>query len=150
MKKTYNKEELQVRAQEVFKQYPNAQEVYATSDGNVFLMENRAKLHAGKGNVISFVREFDADEEEQEFDLNSLTRPELVDFAKENKIDLGKLTVRSKKDALTELIFSALEKANTAEEVNAEKVNAEEVNSEEVKAEEVKAPSTENEIKTQE
>lgn len=56
MKKTYSESELkenQVKA--AFKQYPDAKKVFATTDGNVFLNENRANLHAGaKGTVFTF------------------------------------------------------------------------------------------------
>lgn len=58
MKKTLSESELKELAQGVFEQFPNAKEVYATSDGNIFLSENRANLHAGKdGNVYPFKRE---------------------------------------------------------------------------------------------
>jgi hypothetical protein len=56
MKKTYSESELkgnQVKA--AFEQYPDAKKVFATTDGNVFLSENRANLHAGaKGTVFTF------------------------------------------------------------------------------------------------
>lgn len=54
MKKEFSKEELQERANEVFEQFPKAEKVHATLDGNTFLEENRAKLHAGKGMVVTF------------------------------------------------------------------------------------------------
>lgn len=54
--KTKSKKNLKERAQEVFKQYDNAEKVFATSDGNVFLDKNRAQLHAGKGSITTFVR----------------------------------------------------------------------------------------------
>lgn len=58
MKKTYSESELKGLAEKVFEQYPNQNEVFATSDGNVFLMKNRAELHAGsKGNVYPIKRE---------------------------------------------------------------------------------------------
>lgn len=53
MKKTYSKAELEKKAQAVFKDYPKANKVFATTDGQFFLDENRANLHAGaKGKVI--------------------------------------------------------------------------------------------------
>lgn len=57
-KNTYSESQLKELANGVLEQFPNAKEVYATSDGNVFLSENRANLHAGKeGKVYPFKRE---------------------------------------------------------------------------------------------
>lgn len=55
MKELTNKE-LQAKADRVFAEFPKAEKVYATTDGNVFLEENRANLHAKKGKVIPFDR----------------------------------------------------------------------------------------------
>lgn len=44
--KTISKKELAVKAAEVLKMYPNQKEVFATTDGQVFLDKNRAELHA--------------------------------------------------------------------------------------------------------
>lgn len=55
-KKTYSKEELEAKVSKMFNEYPKAPALYATTDGNVFLMENHARLHAGEGRVISFER----------------------------------------------------------------------------------------------
>ena len=53
MKKTYNENELKEKAAKVFAQFPTATEVYATSDGNIFIEKNRAELHIGfKGKVL--------------------------------------------------------------------------------------------------
>lgn len=58
MKKTYSESELKGFADKVFEQYPTENEAFATSDGNVFLVKNRAELHAGpKGNIYPFKRE---------------------------------------------------------------------------------------------
>ncbi|WP_166964611.1 hypothetical protein [Yeosuana marina] len=58
MKKTYSKAELEKKAQDVFKDYPKADKVFATTDGQFFLDENRANLHAGaKGKVIEIANE---------------------------------------------------------------------------------------------
>lgn len=52
------KEELKEKAEEILKEFPTANKVYATVDGNVFLEENRARLHATvKGTVMEFTRE---------------------------------------------------------------------------------------------
>lgn len=106
---TYSESELKEKAQEVFKQFPNAKEVYATSDGNVFLMENRAKLHAGKGNVLKVQRDFEAAKEEETFNLDALKKADLVEFAKVNNIDLGGLTEKNSKPELLDAISKALE-----------------------------------------
>jgi hypothetical protein len=55
MKKAYSEDELKELANSVFEQYPSATKVFATVDGNVFLEENRANIHAGaKGRVLPF------------------------------------------------------------------------------------------------
>lgn len=60
MKKVYSEDQLKEKAAVVFAEYPNANTVYATFDGNVFLAENRAKLHAGANKVLTVHRPFDA------------------------------------------------------------------------------------------
>lgn len=60
MKKEFSLEELEVKAQEVLKSFPQADKVFATLDGNVFVREDRARLHAGKGNVYPFERKGEA------------------------------------------------------------------------------------------
>lgn len=57
MKKTYTEDELKALTNEVFEQYPKANKAFATVDGNVFIEENRANIHAGaKGRVFPFDR----------------------------------------------------------------------------------------------
>lgn len=57
MKQTYNREQLARKAQGVFEEFPGTLEVYATTDGNIFLEKNYAQLHAGeKGNVFTIER----------------------------------------------------------------------------------------------
>lgn len=56
MKKTFSQQELKQKADEVFEQYPTAQQLYATVDGNIFLMKNRAELHSLKDKVYIFDR----------------------------------------------------------------------------------------------
>lgn len=61
-----NKEQLQEEANKVFDQFPNAKRVFATADGNVFLQENRANLHAGKkGSVYPFDRPIEKKEDNE-------------------------------------------------------------------------------------
>ncbi len=57
MKTSYSESELKEKANEIFEAFPNANKVFATTDGNVFLEKNRAELHAGsKGKVYPFDR----------------------------------------------------------------------------------------------
>ena len=44
--KSYSKEDLEKQAQKVFNKYPSTEVLYATTDGQFFLQENRAQLHA--------------------------------------------------------------------------------------------------------
>lgn len=46
--KTYSKKELEAQAVAVFEKYPNADQVYAREDGNIFFSENLADLGRGK------------------------------------------------------------------------------------------------------
>lgn len=114
MKKTYSESELKEKAAKIFEQYPLAAEAHATSDGNVFLLKNRAQLHAGrKGNVITFKRPEPALVEEtakdETIDFKKANRKQLVAFANEKNIDLGNLTSESPKPELLEVIQKALE-----------------------------------------
>ena len=73
MEKTYNEKELKEKADQVFAEFPDAKKVFATLDGNVFLMENRARLHAGnKGRVIPFDRPIE--ETKKELKANDSTK----------------------------------------------------------------------------
>ncbi len=57
MKKEHTIEELKQKAADFLKAKPTVDKVFTTLDGNVFTMENRAKLHAGaKGKVYPFSR----------------------------------------------------------------------------------------------
>jgi len=47
------KRDIKQIVEETFEKFPTAQQVFATSDGNVFLEENRAMLHAGKDGKYS-------------------------------------------------------------------------------------------------
>lgn len=55
MKKTFSKAELEAKASTVFEQYPTAEQVFATVDGNIFLHKNRAELHS-KDTIYTFDR----------------------------------------------------------------------------------------------
>lgn len=80
MKKTYSESELkenQVKA--AFKQYPDAKKVFATLDGNVFLNENRANLHAGaKGTVLTFDSTVKVDKKEKQETPKALSATETI------------------------------------------------------------------------
>lgn len=76
MKKEFSKEELQESANKVFEQFPNAKKVYATLDGNTFLDENRARLHAGKGMVVPFEKPVPTPDEQT---TKPKTAPELIE-----------------------------------------------------------------------
>ncbi len=63
MSKVYSEKELKEIANGTFAEFPNAKKAYATTDGNVFLEENRARLHAGaKGTVVPFDRPIETEE----------------------------------------------------------------------------------------
>ncbi len=65
MKKTYSEKELKEIADGRFAEFPAANTVFATVDGNVFLMENRARLHATPaGKVYPFYRPQESKEAE--------------------------------------------------------------------------------------
>ncbi len=49
--KRYSKTQLKEQATEVFEQYPNTEALYATSDGQFFLKQNRADLHANENKL---------------------------------------------------------------------------------------------------
>jgi hypothetical protein len=66
MKNTFSKEELEKKALAFFDKNTEVKSVYATSDGNVFLNENRAKMHAGKGNVYTFKSEDTSEDNSKE------------------------------------------------------------------------------------
>lgn len=53
----YTDQELEQLAQPTFEQFPDVNEVYATTDGNIFVSENLANLHAtSKGKVLAITR----------------------------------------------------------------------------------------------
>lgn len=81
-KKVYSEKELEQKALAAFAQYPNAKQVYATSDGNVFLEKNRASLHAGKGSIVTFDRPI-KEEEEKDNAPKTLKAEEVIKAIKE-------------------------------------------------------------------
>ena len=67
MKKTYSKAELVTKSKLVFKDYPAAEKLHATLDGQFFLDKNRAALHAGKtGSVIDIENDFETVEDSKD------------------------------------------------------------------------------------
>lgn len=53
MKKTFSKDQLQEKAVEYFKNL-GVNKLFATADGQFFILKNRAEIHAGKGKVYEF------------------------------------------------------------------------------------------------
>ena len=60
--KQYSKTQLKEKAKDIFKSCPDAETLYATSDGQFFLEQNRADLHAdeNKLQVIEIEKDWDA------------------------------------------------------------------------------------------
>ena len=60
--KQYSKTQLKEKAKEVFNAYPDAKTLHATSDGQFFLEQNRAQLHAdeNKLQVVEIEKDWDA------------------------------------------------------------------------------------------
>lgn len=121
MKKAYNKTELEAFAKKVFKNNPTAKKAFATSDGNVFLMQNRAKLHAGaKGTVLTFVNDTIQVEATAKTDAKGNT-----DIAKAaaNKLDDTAKAEKAKKmqkaKAAAKALVTKIGALATVEEVNA-------------------------------
>ena len=87
MKKTYSKAELEKKAKDVFKEYSNANSLFATTDGQFFLDQNRANLHAGaKGNVIEIENDFEDQSE------NKVEAPKKVSKKRSSKKATPKTT----------------------------------------------------------
>jgi hypothetical protein len=68
---TKNNQELRELSSPIFAQFPDANTLYATRDGQFFLDENRARLHAGKGQVVPIHKDEDDTEEGQAIALNA-------------------------------------------------------------------------------
>lgn len=81
MKKTYSREELIVLAKPTIEQY-GVNRVYATADGQMFLLENRAQLHAGKG-VVYEIHTDEAGVSQEEEPAAELTVKEIEKAVKE-------------------------------------------------------------------
>ena len=64
-------EELRQESASIFAQFPTASTLYATRDGQFFLDQNRAKLHAGRGQVVDIHKDEDDTEEGQAIALNA-------------------------------------------------------------------------------
>lgn len=70
--KQLSKEEIEKKVAETFKGFPHTKKLYATLDGNVFIEENRAKLHATiKGTVLEFDRPIEASEENEPIKMSA-------------------------------------------------------------------------------
>lgn len=62
MKTPLNRKQLVERSAAVFAQFPTQTSLYATADGNFFIQEDRAKLHANKSNPSMKIFEIDVEE----------------------------------------------------------------------------------------
>lgn len=80
-KKTYSYAELKQKAEPVFERFTNAESVYATTDGNVFLDRNRAELHAKKGRVVELFRPISAPEAPEELKMTAKDAIALIETA---------------------------------------------------------------------
>lgn len=70
--KQLSKTEIENNVAETFNEFPQTNKLYATLDGNVFIEENRAKLHATiKGQVLVFNRPNEAAEDKETIKLLS-------------------------------------------------------------------------------
>ncbi|MDQ8012038.1 MAG: hypothetical protein REI96_06300 [Flavobacterium nitrogenifigens] len=70
--KTFSEDELKDLANKIFAQYPDANQVFATVDGNIFLERNRADIHAGaKGRVLVIDRPIAEVSDDSKKDKNS-------------------------------------------------------------------------------
>lgn len=100
--KTYSKEELEKKALKIFKQFPNANKVYATADGNVFLDKNRANLHT-KGQIFEIERAHKSDANLSVKDAKTM----IEEIAKIDKIEELDLIQSSEK---RKTVLEAIEK----------------------------------------
>lgn len=121
MYKELSKQKLEEKASVVFKDFPNANKVYATTDGNIFIEENRAWLHAGaKGKVIVMERPV-VDEPKKvktaaeiiEEIKSATTTEQLHVFEKDEK---RKTVLKAIEDKRTELTIDVNRKEDDAEE----------------------------------
>ena len=93
-------EELRQESASIFEQFPKATTLFATRDGQFFLDQNRAKLHAGKGQVVEIHKDEDDTEEGQAIALNAKetakqimevkTIPELEFYAYDTRVAVKK------------------------------------------------------------
>ena len=123
MKKTYSESELKGLAEKVFEQYPTENEVFATSDGNVFLLKNRAELHAGpKGNVYPFKREVKTEAVELKANdaIATIAKCETLEDLEAFKLDERK-SVKAAYVKKSEELTKLIEDANTGEAPDAAK-----------------------------
>jgi hypothetical protein len=84
-KKTYSKSELAKKAVDVFKTYPTAEKIFASNDGQFFLEENRAALHAKslkKGQYFEIENEGEASADNSK-DSKSKSAEDLIADAKD-------------------------------------------------------------------
>lgn len=113
MTRTYNKEQLIEMAGAYFEKY-NVNKLFATTDGQFFLLENRARMHCGpKGNVFELTKDGSGAESEDDITINEL-RTRVA-----NTEDLAELTA---------FMLREVAGANRNEAVNAIQVRIDEIN----------------------
>ncbi|GGA84658.1 hypothetical protein GCM10008015_26800 [Flavobacterium palustre] len=112
MKKTYTEAQLKEKANEVFAQFPKANKVFATVDGNVFLQENYANMHAGaKGRVLPFDRPIEAVKEAvkaptADEQIKAITAVTTLEALEPFKADTRKSVMKAIEDKTAELTKS--------------------------------------------
>lgn len=96
MAKLLSKSELENKAKVYFKKL-GVSKLYATSDGQLFILESRAKLHAGSGGQV---HEMTTDE-----------RPEVAKDDSANEASVyAKMSVKELKEAIADLDLETLHK----------------------------------------
>ncbi|MBU2923053.1 hypothetical protein KO504_17015 [Winogradskyella psychrotolerans] len=104
MSKILSKSQLQEKADKLFKDYPEATEGFVTNDGNAFLDQNRADLHAksnDKLKVITFENEGlgEATPETEKVDpIKPASADQLIELAKTATIDVATINLDIEKE----------------------------------------------------
>ena len=77
--KTVSKKELEVKASKEFKKFPNAKQLHATVDGNIFLEKNRAELHS-EDIIYTFDRPGDSNQKDSNSEGTNNDVNEKIDY----------------------------------------------------------------------
>lgn len=123
MKKSYTKAELATKAKAVFKNNTKAKAVFATTDGNIFLSQNRADLHAGAdGKVFEIENENAPEKPKAEKSTQKGNKVSPAKAAKALVIKIGTLATVEEVKAVTERATAKTVKA--AAKARIEELNA--------------------------